>query len=176
MPECSRVRPCNGFAALETKSDDFSTQNCGGCALACVRWCALLGVLWFVRIRWCALLVGVRCLVRAAWCELVGVHWSANSLVCIAALVGASWLVYAGRRAVVCIAWCGRGRGGRASGRERKLKTKTPHHDAGKKTPSSYGLRFFVVVGVCWFSSLPWCFLFPLFLGCFFKCLCWLEF
>ena len=65
---------------------------------------------------------------------------------CIAwcALVGASWLVYVGRRVVVCIAWCGRGRGGRAGGRARgradgrtdgrrecKLKAKTPHHDVG---------------------------------------------
>ena len=29
-PEPSRVRPCHGFAALETKSDDPYTQNRGG--------------------------------------------------------------------------------------------------------------------------------------------------
>ena len=38
MAEPSRARLCHGFAALETKSDDFSTQNCGG-----VHW-ALVGV------------------------------------------------------------------------------------------------------------------------------------
>ena len=55
--------------------------------------------------------VGVHCLVRVGWCEFVGVHCLS---VCIAwcALVGASCLVYVGRRTVVCIAWCGRGRGG----------------------------------------------------------------
>ena len=30
LPEPSRARRCHGFAALETKSDDLSTQNCGG--------------------------------------------------------------------------------------------------------------------------------------------------
>ena len=30
LPEPSRARPCHGFAALETKSDDPSTQNRGG--------------------------------------------------------------------------------------------------------------------------------------------------
>ena len=30
VPEPSKVRPCHGFATLETKSDDPSTQNRGG--------------------------------------------------------------------------------------------------------------------------------------------------
>ena len=87
--------------------------------LACVRWCALLGARWLVRIRWCALLF-----VCIAWCALVGASWLVHvgRRVPWCALLGLRWLVRVGWCTLVGGRWCallgagGSGAGGRADG------------------------------------------------------------
>ena len=72
-PEPSRARPCHGFAALETKSNDPSTQNRGGPKARA----ATARALWSTPLPRFTSVVGAQCcLMCVGWCEWVGVRWS----------------------------------------------------------------------------------------------------
>ena len=87
----------------------------------CIACCALVGDVPGVNCLMCVGSWLVYVARRVRWCALLGVRWlvRVGRLVCVAwcALVGASWSVYVGRRAVVCSAGWGGRWSGRASGR-----------------------------------------------------------